>query len=145
MTKYDCNPGFQTDHMCLQSFRIWTLYDCNRQNRPEPKWLLFLDASCEKKFSMIAIILGPYWERLQTHMVRLKTGIAIIFSHFWNLDWNYIRSPLWSLLQLYLVPISQVIAIIYCPSLSMKLIYNIYYIINYIKLKTYFVLHIHPQ
>ena len=79
-TKYDCNVNFESDHKWLQSFPIGTKYDCNIEIHPKVTWLWFLDESRENKFSIIAIILSPNWERLQSYMIRFGIDIALIFG-----------------------------------------------------------------
>ena len=134
-TKYDCNLDHENDHLWLQSWsRKWpnmiamimtkwtqyeynlyktgTMYDCNVGIRPEVTWLWFLDESHENKFSIIAIIFGPFWKILQSYMVRYGVEIAFILGPHYRHHRNYTWSLLRSRLQSYLVPILKIIAII---------------------------------
>ena len=98
------NQLFNCITLCLQSqnrnklymLAIKTKYACKIENRPKVRCLWFLDESRENEISLIASIIGPYWNRLQAHIVRCGLEIVSIFSPLWILDCIHIRSQLLS-------------------------------------------------
>ena len=91
-TKYDCNLNSESDHIWLESLLIRTKYDCNVENCPRVTLLWFLNESRENKFSIIAIIFGPFSKRLQSYMVRFELVITNIFGPFCGQGCNHIWS-----------------------------------------------------
>ena len=102
-TQYDCNLSSESDHIWLQSLSKGAKYDCNVGNHRGITSLWFLDRPREKKFSMIAVIFGPFWKTLKSCMVRLGIEIAFILGPHFDHRCNHIWSSLLERLQSYVV------------------------------------------
>ena len=102
-TKYGCNHKSKAEHIWFQSVSIRTKHDSKVESWPGVTWLWFLNESHENKFSIIAIIFGPYLKELQSYMVRFELVIAIIFSPYCDEDCNHIWSPSSKILQSWVV------------------------------------------
>ena len=91
--KYDCNANSESDRIWLQSLSKLTKYDCYVVSHCRVTWLRFLNESRENKFSIITVIFGPFWKRLQSYMVRFKIDFAIIFGPRRKYDCNHLYGP----------------------------------------------------
>ena len=107
-SKYRAAP-----HIIVIIFIIGTRYACNDSMvaicyKEDQIWL---------QSSILAIIFGPIWKRLQSYIVPYIAKIAFIFGLFCDQDCNHIWSLSLLSLQSYWVLIMKIIAIICRPGL----------------------------
>ena len=102
-TKYACNLGSETEHICLQSFAIGTKYGYNHRKFDFLRFVQKSKSRVPKTISVIASIFGPLesnckhiWSvldlRLQAYLVPFEIQIASILGPHCNHDCKLITA-----------------------------------------------------